>query len=111
PTVGLMPTNPFTEEGDTTDPSVSVPIATVQRLAEAADPEPALEPEGFRSRIYGHRVWRPRLLQPLVLRVDRKLAHSLRLVLPRTIAPAFRSWVMINASCAALFPTRASEPA
>ncbi len=43
PTVGFNPTRPFTEEGETIEPSVSVPIAIVQRLADAADPEPALE--------------------------------------------------------------------
>ena len=101
PIVGLIPTNPFTELGETTDPSVSVPIATVHRFAEVPDPDPALDPDGLRSRIYGHLVCRPRLLQPLVLRVDRKFAHSLRFVLPSNTAPAFLNWAIIKASCAA----------
>jgi hypothetical protein len=41
------------------------------------------------------------LLQPLDERVERKLAHSLRLVLPRMIAPASRSCFAIDASSAA----------
>ena len=49
PTVGLMPTMPFAEEGHTIDPSVSVPIATAHRLAETATPDPELDPHGLRS--------------------------------------------------------------
>src|SRR5882724_11489760 len=80
PTVGLMPTSPLTEEGETMDPSVSVPIAAAQRLAAAAAPEPELEPEQLRSSEYGLRVRPPRPLQPEVEREERMLAHSLRLV-------------------------------
>ena len=50
PTVGLRPTKPFTEDGDTTEPSVSVPMATAHRLAATAAPEPELEPLVERSR-------------------------------------------------------------
>ena len=46
-----MPTKPFIEEGETIEPSVSVPIAIAQRLAAAAAPEPALEPDGLRSKM------------------------------------------------------------
>ena len=46
PTVGLMPTRPLAEEGQTTEPSVSVPIAIAQRFAATATPEPALEAPG-----------------------------------------------------------------
>ena len=46
PTVGFMPTVPFTDAGQTIEPSVSVPTATAQRLAATAAPEPALEPHG-----------------------------------------------------------------
>ena len=53
PTVGLKPTSEFAEDGQTTEPSVSVPIAAAQRFAEGATPEPELEPQGFRSRAYG----------------------------------------------------------
>src|SRR5687768_274028 len=78
PTVGLIPTSPFTEEGEIIDPSVSVPMLTTQRLAAVALPDPELEPEGLRSSIYGHFVWPPLLLHALVERLERKLAHSLR---------------------------------
>jgi hypothetical protein len=53
PTVGLMPTTPQTEDGETIDPSVSVPTATAQRLAETATADPELEPDGLRSRVLG----------------------------------------------------------
>ena len=53
PTVGLIPTIPQAELGQSTDPSVSVPIATAQRLAATAAPEPELEPQGLRSSTYG----------------------------------------------------------
>ncbi len=38
PTVGLIPTMPHAEEGQTIEPFVSVPIATEQRFAETAVP-------------------------------------------------------------------------
>ena len=47
--MGLIPTMPLTEEGQTIEPSVSVPTATAHRLAETATPEPELEPHGLRS--------------------------------------------------------------
>ena len=73
------------------EPSVSVPMAAAQKLAVTAAAEPELEPQGLRSRAYGLRVCPPRLLQPEEERVERKLAHSLRLALPRMMAPAARS--------------------
>src|SRR3954468_17102391 len=56
PTVGLIPTTPLALAGETIDPLVSVPMATAQRLAAGAPPEPELEPPGLRSRAYGLRV-------------------------------------------------------
>src|SRR6516165_11575890 len=53
PTVGLMPTTPLALPGHTMLPSVSVPSDTVAKLADAAAPEPELEPQGLRSRPYG----------------------------------------------------------
>jgi hypothetical protein len=50
PTVGFKPTSPFAFEGQTIEPSVSVPIETAPRFAEVAAPDPELEPQGFRSR-------------------------------------------------------------
>src|SRR5450631_4048787 len=82
PTVGLMPTRPLIEEGETMEPSVSVPTATAHKLEAAAAPEPELDPEGLRFSAYGFLVWPPRPLQPLVECSPRKFAHSLRLVLP-----------------------------
>src|SRR6478672_10008025 len=99
PIVGLIPTMPLTEDGPVIDPSVSVPTATIQKLAAAAAPDPELEPQGFRSRAYGFRVCPPRPLQPLIECGDRQFAHSLRLVLPRITAPAARSRRTTNASC------------
>src|SRR5437899_12554913 len=46
PSVGLIPTIPFADEGQTTDPSDSVPTASAQREAATAAPEPELEPQG-----------------------------------------------------------------
>jgi hypothetical protein len=46
PIVGLIPTIPLTAEGQTTEPSVSVPTATTQRFATATA-DPALEPHGL----------------------------------------------------------------
>src|SRR5690349_10332785 len=91
PSVGLIPTSPLADDGQTTDPSVSVPTATAQKFAEAAAPEPELEPHGLRSSAYGLRVWPPRPLQPLTEWLERKFAHSLRFVLPSRTAPAARS--------------------
>jgi hypothetical protein len=49
PTVGLIPTTPFAFAGQTMLPSVSVPNDTVAKFAEAAAPEPELDPHGLRS--------------------------------------------------------------
>src|SRR5262249_41899782 len=92
PTVGLMPTIPLADEGHTIEPSVSVPIAATQRLAETPAPEPELDPQGFRSNEYGFFVWPPRPLHPLVECPERILAHSLRFVLAITTMPASRSF-------------------
>ena len=43
PTVGLRPTRPQHEAGETIDPSVSVPMPTAARFAEMAAPVPELE--------------------------------------------------------------------
>lgn len=48
PTVGLMPTIPLALDGQTMEPSVSVPTAAAHKFAETAAPEPELEPQGFR---------------------------------------------------------------
>ena len=53
-------------------------------------PEPELEPQGLRSSTYGFFACPPRALQPLLERVERMLAHSLRFALPSRTAPASR---------------------
>ena len=49
PTVGLSPTSPFMDEGQVTEPSVSVPTPTAARLAAIAAPVPEEEPQAVRS--------------------------------------------------------------
>src|SRR5687768_3921124 len=98
PTVGFRPTRPLTAAGQMMLPSVSVPMPIAPRLAAIAAPVPELDPHGLRSSTYGFFVWPPRELHPEVERVDRKFAHSLRLVLPRITAPALRSRATMNAS-------------
>ena len=53
PTVGLIPTSPLAPDGQTIDPSVSVPTPTAARLAATAAPVPELDPHGLRSSAYG----------------------------------------------------------
>src|ERR1043165_6377780 len=93
------------------DPSVSVPIAIAQRLADTAAAEPELEPDGLRSRAEGVRVSPPRPLQPLIERAPRKFAHSLRFDFPRITKPAARRRSTMNESRGAMDPASASEPA
>src|SRR5665213_1210151 len=111
PTAGLMPTTPLADEGQMMDPSVSVPTATGVRPAATATADPLEEPQGERSRTCGLRHWRPRALQPPDDRDDRKLAHSLRLVLPSRSMPAARRRATIGASTGAGAPASASDPA
>ena len=49
PSVGLMPTMPLMPDGQTTEPSVSVPTATLVRFAATATAEPLDEPQGLRA--------------------------------------------------------------
>src|SRR3954454_1987057 len=109
PSVGLIPTSPFAPDGQTTDPSVSVPTAAGARSAAAAPPEPELEPHGWRSRTYAMFVWPPIPLQPLDETFERKFAHSLRFALPMISAPAALSRRTMNASWGEE-PASAHEP-
>src|SRR5208282_4018179 len=111
PTVGLMPASPFDDDGQTMEPSVSVPIPTAHRLAEMLEPVPELEPHGLRSSTYGFLVRPPRPLHPLVEWLERIFAHSLRFVLPRITAPALRNFCATKESCGGFAPISASEPA
>src|SRR6266540_3359031 len=64
PSVGFSPTRPLAPDGQTIEPSVSVPIATVARSAATAAPDPELDPQGLRSSAYGLLVCPPTPLQP-----------------------------------------------
>ena len=92
-------------------PFVSVPIATDARLAATATADPELDPHGLRSSTCGFFVCPPRELHPDVDRVERKFAHSLRLVRPRMTTPASRRRRMMKASALGRLSTKASEPA
>src|SRR4051812_44677507 len=111
PTVGLIATTPFALPGQTMLPSVSLPNDTVAKFAEAAAPEPELEPHGLRSSAYGLLVCPPRPDQPLIDSNERKFAHSERLVLPRMTAPPARRFAATVESCGAGLPNRANDPA
>src|SRR6266513_2409208 len=111
PNVGLMPTIPHADDGQTMDPSVSVPIAPAHMFADTAPPEPELDPQGFLSSTNGFFAWPPRPLQPLDECVDLMFAHSLRLALPSSTAPAERSFAAMKASWSGMEPSSASEPA
>src|SRR5215472_14015356 len=111
PTVGLIATTPFALPGHTMLPSVSVPNDTVAKFADAAAPEPELEPHGLRSIPYGLFVWPPRPDQPLIDSNERKLAHSDRFVLPRMTAPPARRFAATVESRTAGEPNSANDPA
>src|SRR5262245_57840749 len=111
PTVGLMPTTPFALPGQTMLPSVSVPSETAATFADAAAPEPELEPQGLWSIPYGLCVIPPRPDQPLTDENERKFAHSDRLVFPRITAPPARRLAATVESRTAGVPTSAKEPA
>ena len=83
------------------EPSVSVPTASGARPAVTATAAPLDDPDGLRSSAYGFLVWPPTLLQPLTPSAERKKAHSDRLVLPISTAPAARSRATTGASCRA----------
>ena len=89
PTVGLMPTIPFTEDGHTNEAVGLSPDRDRAQVRGDGDPGPELDPHGLRSSAYGLRHSRPGL-QPLDARVERKFAHSDRFALPSITAPASR---------------------
>src|SRR6478735_5208515 len=111
PTVGFIPTRPQLFDGETIEPSVSLPTPAAARFAEIAEPVPDDEPDGLRSSAQGLRHCPARPDQPLDEWVERKFAHSLRFVLPRITAPASRSRATMKASFGAGVPARASDPA
>src|SRR6184192_1413710 len=111
PSVGLRPTTRLLPDGQTTDPSVSVPTAAAHRFAADATADPELDPHGSKLRRYGSRVKPPRALQPLNGAKPRKFAHSERLALPRMTAPAARKRFTTTESEGTMLPTSASDPA
>src|SRR5215470_4816055 len=111
PTVGLMAATPLALPGHTMLPSVSLPNDTAAKFADAAAPEPELEPQGLRSMPYGLCVWPPRPDQPLIDSNERKFAHSERLVLPKMTAPPARKLAATVESRGAGEPTSANDPA
>src|SRR3984893_15859720 len=111
PTVGLMAATPLALPGQTMLPSVSLPNETAAKFPEAAAADPALDPQGLRSSPYGLLVCPPRPDQPLIDSKERKFAHSDKLVLPRMTAPPARKLAATVASCLAVLPTSANEPA
>src|SRR5260370_32252705 len=108
PTVGLMAATPLALPGQTMLPSVSLPKDTAAKFAEAAAPEPELEPQGLRSMPYGLCVCPPRPDQPLIDSNERKFAHSERLVLPKITAPPARRFAATVWSLNAGRPTGAT---
>src|SRR2546425_5078329 len=111
PTVGLRPKLRLFPEGQTTEPSVSVPTVAAHMFAAAATAEPELDPHGSKLSEYGSRVKPPRALQPLNGALPRKLAHSDRFALPRMTAPAVRKRFTTTESAGTVLPTSAREPA
>src|SRR5690349_15043519 len=107
PTVGLRPTMPFTDDGQTMDPLVSVPTAAGAKRTATATAEPELEPQADRPGSCGLRTRPPTALQPLDDWRERKLAHSERFALARTMAPASRSRFTSGASCSRRFAASA----
>src|SRR6516165_4050302 len=92
PGVGLNETTSFQAPGRRIDANVSSPIATVEKFAVVAHPEPPDEPPTVRSRSYG--LCEMPNIEPNVS----PAAYSLRVVLPRMIAPAFLIRSIVKAS-------------
>src|SRR5688500_2559478 len=64
PYVGRRPTTPFSADGETIDPRVSVPSENPTRPAAVAAPGPADDPLEPRSVFHGLRVRPPNQLSP-----------------------------------------------
>src|SRR5204862_7937662 len=82
PSVGLIPTSEHAADGQTIEPSVSVPTPSAAKFAAIAAAVPELEPQGLRASAYACWHWPPRQLHPLDELLDRKLAHSERFAFP-----------------------------
>jgi hypothetical protein len=82
-----MPTTLFIAAGQVIEPSVSVPTVIVAKFAATAIAEPELDPQGEAETSYAFLLCPYKALQPLEALNERKFAHSLKLVLPKIIAP------------------------
>ena len=111
PTVGLMPTQPLSDAGQTIEPSVSLPTAISTIPAPTAAPEPDEEPPALCPCFHGFAVSPPTADHPLVDFPERILAHSERFVAPMIVAPAARSRFAIVESRTTSVSCSASEPA
>ena len=111
PTVALKPTMPLTLAGQVIEPLVSVPIAAQAKPAAIAAPLPDDEPQALRSVACGLRVNPPIALHPLVERLSRMFAHSLKLVLPMITPPFARILAISGASRPVALSLNASDPA
>src|SRR5947207_1397989 len=111
PRVGFIPAREVVDDGQTIEPSVSVPRAAAARFAAIAVPEPELDPHGLWSSTYGLRHCPARPVHPLDDWNERKLAHSDRLVFPNGTAPSLRRPRAVKASRGTTDPRRASDPA
>src|SRR3954452_6755082 len=96
PRVVLRPTSEFSSDGLRIEPDVSVPIVAAASASDAATPDPLLDPEGS-PPLYALTTWPPSELNPFGIPVAIQLANSDRLVLPRMIAPAARSRLVMKA--------------
>ena len=76
-----------------------------------AAPVPEEEPQALRFNTLGFFTRPPTPDQPEIERVERMLAHSERLVLPRMMAPASVRRLTTGASRPVTLFARASEPA
>ena len=111
PTVGLMPTRPFSELGHTIEPSVSVPTAIGANPAATAAPDPEEEPPALRSSAHGLPVSPRTADQPLEECGLRMFAHSERFVAPMMMAPASRILCAIGESTVTVRSARLVAPA
>src|SRR5262249_56720406 len=92
-------------EGCGSEPRVSEPRANGQTPRATATAEPLLEPPAMRDESQGFLQSPKCLFSPV-----KPKAHSCRLVLPRTTAPASTSRRTAVASAAALRPRNAFDP-
>jgi len=90
PKVGLSPVHPHRLEGETMEPSVSVPMANPTSPAATAEAEPAEEPLEPSSGFHGLRVVPPNHTSPMARAPQESLA--------RRTAPAASSRFTTSAS-------------